>query len=161
MRKSIDRLRDIARFRAQIQDKIANLEARKWIFFYSKKERHDLAHDTLIFIRDLKRALKRNLGYGCIILPERENYRDIWRFNTDSTFVNSDIAYIYSKLQEAFTDIDSTYLSIRFCRSWREDLNGNYHYDLNYLTKMPDELHIVEFDLSEARQDIKKLIKEA
>lgn len=161
MRTSINRLRNRARFRAQTQDKMADFEARKLIFFYNKKERHDLAHDTRIFIRDLKKALKRNLGYGNIILPKREGYRDIWRFNTDKTFVSSDIAYIYSKLQKAFTDIDSAYLSIRFCRSWWEDFNGNYHYNLDYLTRMSDELHIVEFNLSEAKHDMIKLIKEA
>jgi len=150
MRTSISKLRNRAKLRAQIQDKIADFEIRKWIFFYGIRERCDLAHDTRIFIRDLKNELKRSLGYGHIILPERESYRDIWRFNTNKHFVSSDIAYIYSKLQKAFTDIDSIYLCIRFCRSWREDLKGYYHYDLNYLTKMPDELHIVEFNLCEA-----------
>jgi len=160
MRTSINKLRNRAKFRAQIKDKIADFEVRKWIFSYSIRERCDLAHDTRIFIRDLKRELKRSLGYGHIILPKRESYRDIWRFNTDPHFVSSDIAYIYSKLQKVFIDIDSIYLSIRFCKSWWEDLNGNCHYNLDYLTRMPDELHIVEFNLCEAKPDIKKLIKE-
>lgn len=151
MRTSINKLRNRAKFRAQIQDKIASFEARKWVFFYGLRERCDLAHDTRIFIRDLKKELKRSLGYGHIILPERESYRDIWRFNTNSRSVSSDIAYIYSKLQKAFTDIDSLYLSIRFCRSWQEDFNGNCHYNLDYLTRMPDELHIVTFNLREAK----------
>lgn len=150
MRTSINKLRNLARFRAQIQDKITSFEARKWDFFYGIRERCDLAHDTRIFIRDLKKELKRSLGYGHIILPERESYRDIWRFNTNPHSVSSDIAYIYSKLQKAFTDIDSVYLSIRFCRSWQEDFNGNCHYNLDYLTRMPDELHIVTFNLCEA-----------
>lgn len=150
MRTSINKLRNRAKFRAQIRDKIADFEVRKWTFFYSKRERRDLAHDTRIFIKDLKKELKRSLGYGHIILPERESYRDIWRFNTNPHSVSLDIAYIYSKLQKAFTDIDSIYLSIRFCRSWWEDLNGDCHYDLSYLTRMPDELHVVEFNLCEA-----------
>lgn len=153
MRTSIQSLRNRARLRAWFQDKLADFEARKLNFHYDREARQDLAHDTRIFIRDLKRELKRNLGWGNIILPDHGSYRDIWRFNTDSRFASSDIAYIYSKLQKAFTDIDSTYLSIRFCRSWREDFNGNYHYNWDYLTRMPDELHIVQFNLSDARQD--------
>lgn len=118
----------IEELRAEFERKDAKRRAKylkrnaKYEKIWERQAKKDLEHDTKLFIRDLRKMFKK--GYGkCFELPD--HYADVKRFDTDNRLKNPDIEYIYSKLQEAFSDIDTHKFVVTFYKTihteWHQD----------------------------------------
>lgn len=118
----------IEELRAEFERKDAKKRAKylkrnaKYEKIWKRQVKKNLAHDTELFIKDLRKMFKK--GYGkCFELPD--HYVDVKRFDTDNRHENPDIEYIYSKLQEAFSDIDTHNFVVTFYKTihteWHED----------------------------------------